>query len=29
MMGADPATAWQLDVFGHDPQFPGMAATPA
>ena len=22
----DPATAWQLDVFGHDPQFPGMAA---
>lgn len=23
---ADPATAWQLDVFGHDPQFPGMAA---
>ena len=21
-----PATAWQLDVFGHDPQFPGMAA---
>lgn len=26
IMGADPATAWQLDVFGHDPQFPGMAA---
>lgn len=26
VMGADPATAWQLDVFGHDPQFPGMAA---
>ena len=26
MLGADPATAWQLDVFGHDPQFPGMAA---
>src|ERR1700754_2211079 len=25
IMGADPATAWQLDVFGHDPQFPGMA----
>ncbi|MEO8814057.1 MAG: alpha-mannosidase, partial [Mycobacterium sp.] len=21
-----PATSWQLDVFGHDPQFPGMAA---
>ena len=26
VMGADPASAWQLDVFGHDPQFPGMAA---
>jgi alpha-mannosidase len=26
VMGATPATAWQLDVFGHDPQFPGMAA---
>jgi alpha-mannosidase len=26
VMGADPSTAWQLDVFGHDPQFPGMAA---
>ena len=26
VMGADPATAWQLDVFGHDPQFPGIAA---
>ncbi len=26
IMGADPATAWQLDVFGHDPQFPGMVA---
>lgn len=26
IMGADPATAWQLDVFGHDPQFPGLAA---
>jgi len=26
VMGADPETAWQLDVFGHDPQFPGMAA---
>ncbi len=22
----DVSTAWQLDVFGHDPQFPGMAA---
>lgn len=21
-----PATAWQLDVFGHDPQFPSMVA---
>jgi alpha-mannosidase len=26
ILGADPQTAWQLDVFGHDPQFPGMAA---
>ncbi|MCV7103346.1 NEW3 domain-containing protein [Mycobacterium palustre] len=26
VLEADPATAWQLDVFGHDPQFPGMAA---
>ncbi|CAN5365894.1 NEW3 domain-containing protein [soil metagenome] len=26
ILGAVPATAWQLDVFGHDPQFPGMAA---
>ncbi|OMB94396.1 alpha-mannosidase [Mycobacterium sp. NS-7484] len=26
VLGAKPATAWQLDVFGHDPQFPGMAA---
>ncbi|MGZ5390404.1 MAG: glycoside hydrolase family 38 N-terminal domain-containing protein [Mycobacterium sp.] len=26
IMGAEPATAWQLDAFGHDPQFPGMAA---
>jgi len=25
VLGADPATAWQLDVFGHDPQFPGLA----
>lgn len=26
VLGAQPATAWQLDAFGHDPQFPGMAA---
>ncbi|MCB0948516.1 MAG: alpha-mannosidase, partial [Mycobacterium sp.] len=26
VLGADPSTAWQLDAFGHDPQFPGMAA---
>ncbi|HEY3263356.1 MAG TPA: NEW3 domain-containing protein [Pseudonocardiaceae bacterium] len=26
VLGADPATAWQLDAFGHDPAFPGMAA---
>ncbi len=26
VLGADPQTAWQLDVFGHDPQFPGLAA---
>ncbi len=26
VLGAAPATAWQLDVFGHDPQFPGLAA---
>lgn len=26
VVGATPATAWQLDAFGHDPQFPGMAA---
>ncbi|MGH9058223.1 MAG: glycoside hydrolase family 38 C-terminal domain-containing protein, partial [Acidimicrobiales bacterium] len=26
VLGANPATAWQLDVFGHDPQFPGMAS---
>ncbi|MFL0178215.1 NEW3 domain-containing protein [Mycobacterium sp. SMC-15] len=26
IMGAEPATAWQLDVFGHDPQFPGLVA---
>jgi alpha-mannosidase len=26
VLSGDPQTAWQLDVFGHDPQFPGMAA---
>jgi alpha-mannosidase len=26
VLGGSPETAWQLDVFGHDPQFPGMAA---
>jgi alpha-mannosidase len=26
VLGADPHTAWQLDVFGHDPQFPGLVA---
>jgi alpha-mannosidase len=26
VLGAHPATAWQLDAFGHDPAFPGMAA---
>ncbi|WP_248964403.1 NEW3 domain-containing protein [Sphaerisporangium perillae] len=26
IVGGDPATAWQLDVFGHDPQFPGLIA---
>lgn len=26
VLGGDPRTAWQLDVFGHDPQFPGLAA---
>ncbi|ULE33929.1 NEW3 domain-containing protein [Mycobacterium sp. IDR2000157661] len=26
VLGAEPTTAWQLDAFGHDPQFPGMAA---
>jgi alpha-mannosidase len=24
VVGGVPDTAWQLDVFGHDPQFPGM-----
>ncbi|WP_405832259.1 glycoside hydrolase [Streptomyces sp. NBC_00105] len=23
-LGADPRTAWQLDVFGHDPSFPAL-----
>ena len=26
ILGGDPATAWQLDAFGHDPQFPGLMA---
>ena len=26
VLGGSPATAWQLDAFGHDPQFPGLAA---
>lgn len=26
ILGGDPRTAWQLDVFGHDPQFPGLVA---
>ncbi|MFD7414452.1 NEW3 domain-containing protein [Kitasatospora purpeofusca] len=26
VLGGDPRTAWQLDVFGHDPQFPGHLA---
>ena len=26
VLGGDPQTAWQLDVFGHDPQFPGIMA---
>ncbi|ELP62303.1 NEW3 domain-containing protein [Streptomyces turgidiscabies] len=26
ILGADPHTAWQLDAFGHDPQFPGLMA---
>ena len=28
VLGAEPSTAWQLDVFGHDPQFPGSPPTP-
>ncbi|HEY6745640.1 MAG TPA: glycosyl hydrolase-related protein [Mycobacteriales bacterium] len=26
VLGGSPATAWQLDAFGHDPQFPGLCA---
>jgi alpha-mannosidase len=26
VIGGDPRTAWQLDAFGHDPQFPGLVA---
>jgi alpha-mannosidase len=26
VLGGRPRTAWQLDAFGHDPQFPGFAA---
>ncbi|MEV6526116.1 NEW3 domain-containing protein [Longispora sp. NPDC051575] len=26
ILHGDPQTAWQLDVFGHDPQFPGYLA---
>ncbi|WP_425246484.1 NEW3 domain-containing protein [Streptomyces sp. NEAU-NA10] len=26
IVGAAPQTAWQLDAFGHDPQFPGLMA---
>ncbi len=26
VLGGDPQTAWQLDAFGHDPQFPGLCA---
>jgi alpha-mannosidase len=26
VLGGAPATAWQLDAFGHDPQFPGIMA---
>ncbi|GAA3486225.1 NEW3 domain-containing protein [Streptomyces cremeus] len=26
VLGADPRTAWQLDVFGHDPGFPSLMA---
>ena len=26
VLGADPATAWMLDAFGHDPGYPGLMA---
>jgi alpha-mannosidase len=26
ILGGEPSTAWQLDAFGHDPQFPGYLA---
>jgi len=26
ILGGDPRTGWQLDAFGHDPQFPGYLA---
>ena len=26
VLGGSPETAWQLDAFGHDPQFPGLCA---
>ena len=26
ILGGDPKSAWQLDAFGHDPQFPGLVA---
>jgi alpha-mannosidase len=26
VLGGAPASAWQLDAFGHDPAFPGLAA---
>jgi len=26
VLGADPRTAWMLDVFGHDPGYPGLMA---
>jgi alpha-mannosidase len=26
VLGGSPSTAWQLDAFGHDPQFPGIMA---
>lgn len=26
VLGADPKSTWQLDVFGHDPSFPAIMA---